>query len=73
MNHHKPPAETLSDKRRRAQAAGVANYRARNPVKRRAIVCTLSVLKEDADRLRAHATRQGITIIEAVTRLAATL
>lgn len=73
MNHPKPPAETLSDKRRRAQAAGVANYRARNPVKRRAIVCTLSVLKEDADRLRAHAARNGITIIEAFSRLAATL
>ena len=73
MNPHKPPAETLSDKRRRAQAAGVANYRARNPVKRRAITVTLSVLRADADRLRAHATRHGITIIEAFTRLASTL
>jgi len=72
MNHPKPP-ETLSDKRRRAQAAGVANYRARNPVKRRAITVTLSVLRADADRLRAHATRHGITIIEAFTRLASTL
>ncbi len=72
MNHPKPP-ETLSDKRRRAQAAGVANYRARNPVKRRAITVTLSVLRDDADRLRAHATRQGLTIIEAFTRLASTL
>lgn len=72
MNHPKP-TETLSDKRRRAQAAGVANYRARNPVKRRAITVTLSVLRADADRLRAHATRQGITIIEAFTRLAANL
>jgi len=72
MNHPKP-TETLSDKRRRAQAAGVANYRARNPVKRRAITVTLSVLRADADRLRAHATRHGITIIEAFTRLASTL
>ena len=72
MNHPKPP-ETLSDKRRRAQAAGVANNRARNPVKRRAITVTLSVLRADADRLRAHATRHGITIIEAFTRLASTL
>lgn len=73
MNTSNITAETLSDKRRRAQAAGVANYRARNPVKRREAVCTLSVLKDDADRLRAHAARHGLTIIEAFSRLAAKL
>lgn len=73
MNTSNITAETLSDKRRRAQAAGVANYRARNPVNRRQATVTISVLRADADRLRAHATRQGITIIEAFSRLAATL
>ena len=73
MNTSNITAETLSDKRRRAQAAGVANYRMRNPVKRREMTVTLSVLRADADRLRAHATRQGITIIEAFSRLASTL